>query len=205
MIVDGSVWPHLRATFQIWFAGFAIASLVGILIGLLAGTFRPLQALANPWLNVMDSLPDLALIPIFILWFGIGAEFKIFLVFFSCLFFVAVNTMKGTEIIARQYDEVARSLGPSRLLHFRSILLPGSFPFIITGLRQGAARGLVGVIVAEFVSAQAGIGFMISVAGATLNTERVMFGIFILAIAGIGVGELLGRIEKRYQAWVPDG
>lgn len=201
LIVTGQIWDDIWITFFVWGLGFLLAAIVGVTIGLAAGWFRRVRYVVDPWLNVLDAIPSLALIPIFILWFGIGLNFKVFLVFLSAFFFVAVNTLAGVQATERRYVDVAEGFGASRSLMLRSVTLPGSVPYILTGLRQGAARALVAVIVAEFVSSNVGIGFTIAMSGATLQTGRVMFGILLLAIIGIGIGEILGRAERRFDAW----
>ena len=153
-----------------------------------AGWFRRVSYVAGPWLNFVYAAPDLAFVPMFILWFGIGVTFKVWLVFLASLFFVAINTMAGVHATEERFLNVARTYGASRKTLFQTVVLPGSVPYIITGLRQGAARAVVGVVVAEFVSSNQGIGFMISIAGATLNTPRVMLGVVLLAALGIHYG-----------------
>lgn len=197
----GLIWDDLLATFAVWLIGFGAASLVGIAIGLAAGWNRHVRYVADPWLNVLHAIPDLALIPIFILWFGIGFEFKVFLVFLSGIFYVAVNTLAGVQATENRFLDVAKTFGADRRKMFRTVLLPGSIPYIATGLRQGSARAIVGVVVAEFVSSNQGIGFRISLAASTLQIDLVMFGVLILAGFGIIVGELLGRFERRFDAW----
>jgi NitT/TauT family transport system permease protein len=203
-VTQGLIWPDLFATLAVWTIGFGAASVVGVAIGLLAGWSRWVRYIADPWLNVLHAIPDLALIPIFILWFGIGFQFKVFLVFLAGLFYVAVNTLAGVQATENRFIDVAKTFGAGRGRIFRTVLLPGSVPYIITGLRQGSARAIVGVVVAEFVSSNQGIGFRISLAASTLRIELVMFGIILLAGFGILVGALLGRLERRFDAWRVD-
>jgi NitT/TauT family transport system permease protein len=197
----GWLWGHVGATALVWVVGFLIASIVGILFGIAVGISRRASIIANPWLNAIYVTPDIALVPIFILWFGIGIEFKIWYVFLSGFFFVAVNTLAGVRAVEGRFVAVANSFDAPRLVALRTVLIPGSIPYIITGLRQAAGRSLVGVVAAEFVASNSGLGFMISVAGQTFNTDRVIAGIFILAAAGIGVAELLRVVERRFDAW----
>lgn len=199
----GTIWGDLSATLQVYFLGYTLAAVVGITVGLLAGWYRRANLIAGSWLNVIYAAPELAFVPMFILWFGIGLTFKVWLVFLSALFFIAINTIAGVRATEGRFVDVARTYGADRMLLFRTVILPGSVPYIITGLRQGAARGVVAVVVAEFISANQGIGFIISVAGATLNTPRVMFGIVLLAMMGILTGEILRRLEARFDSWRP--
>jgi NitT/TauT family transport system permease protein len=197
----GSMWNDVSATLSVWVAGFIAAAVVGIFIGLVAGWFRHVSYVANPWLNVLYAAPELAFVPIFILWFGIGFGFKVFIVFLAALFFIAINTMAGVHATEQRFLEVAQTFGANRLKVFTSIVLPGSVPYIMTGLRQGAGRAVVGVVAAEFISSNQGIGFLIMVSGQTVQTSRVFVGIVLLAAFGIFTGEVLGRIEHRFDVW----
>ena len=199
----GAIWPNLEATLSVWVFGFALASILGIGIGLLSGRFRRFRYIADSWLNATNVAPDLAFVPILILWFGIGVTFKIVLVLLTGTFYVAVNTLAGVKSAEGRFLRVGNSFGASETRLLRTVTLPGSIPYIITGLRQGAARTIVAVIVAEFVSSNQGIGFMIALSGAYLDTAKVMFGILILAVLGMLVNEALGRIERRFDAWRP--
>ena len=200
-ITTGWLWPHVWATAFVWTIGYALGAIVGIVFGLFVGASRRGSYIADPWLNAVYVMPDIALVPIFIIWFGIGLEFKVWFVFLSGFFFVAVNTLSGVRATEGRFVTVARSFDASRMKILRTVILPGSFPYIITGLRQAAGRSLVGVVAAEFVASNEGIGFMTSVAGQTFNTPRVMVGIIILALTGVLVAELLGRVERRFDAW----
>ena len=197
----GSMWTDIWATLSVWLVGFFAAAIVGIFVGLLAGWFRHVSYVANPWLNVLYAAPELAFVPIFILWFGIGFGFKVFIVFLAALFFIAINTIAGVHATEQRFLEVAQTFGASRLRVFTSIVLPGSVPYIMTGLRQGAGRAVVGVVAAEFISSNQGIGFVIMVAGQTVQTGRVFVGIVLLAAFGILTGEILRRIERRFDVW----
>jgi ABC-type nitrate/sulfonate/bicarbonate transport system permease component len=200
---SGAIWPDLWATMSVWAIGFSISAAVGISIGLLSGRFRRFRYIADSWLNAINVAPDLAFVPILILWFGIGFTFKIVLVLLTGTFYIAINTLAGVRSAEGHYLQVAESFGASETKVLRSVILPGSMPYIMTGLRQGGARTIIAVIVAEFVSSNQGIGFMISLAGSFLDTARVMFGIAILAILGFLVSEVLGHFEKRFDAWRP--
>ena len=200
---SGTIWPDLWATLSVWVIGFSISAALGISIGLLSGRFRRFRYIADSWLNAINVAPDLAFVPILILWFGIGLTFKIVLVLLTGTFYIAINTLAGVRSAEGHYLRVAESFGASETKVLRSVILPGSMPYIMTGLRQGGARTIIAVIVAEFVSSNQGIGFMISLAGSFLDTARVMFGIAILAILGFLVSEVLGHFEKRFDAWRP--
>jgi ABC-type nitrate/sulfonate/bicarbonate transport system permease component len=197
----GTLWDDIAATLLVWVLGFSIASVVGILLGLIAGWYRRASLIAQPWLQVLYAAPDLAFVPIFILWFGLGLVFKVWVVFLGVIFFVTLNTIAGVHATEGRFLAVAKTFGASRTMTFRTIVLPGSLPYIMTGLRQASGRAIVGVVGAEFISSNQGLGFVISVSGQTLNTSRVMVGIILLATFGIVTSEILGRIERRFEVW----
>lgn len=199
----GAIWPDMYATFSIWFLGFIIASALGIVIGLVSGRFRRVRVVADAWLNATNVAPDLAFVPILILWFGIGAEFKLVLVVLTGTFYIAVNTLAGVKSAEGRFLRVADSYGASEVRTFRTVIVPGALPYIMTGLRLGSGRTIIAIIIAEFVSSNQGIGFMISVASSFLETGKVMFGILLLAALGFLISEVLGQLEHRFDAWRP--
>jgi ABC-type nitrate/sulfonate/bicarbonate transport system permease component len=197
----GDIWGHIWVTFVVWAIGFSLAAILGILLGLLGGWFRRVGYVADPWLQILYASPDLAFIPLFIIWFGLGLEFRVWVVFTGILFWVAVNTMAGVRMTEQRFIEVAQTFGASQLVVFKSIVLPGSTAHIMTGLRQASARGIVGVVGAEFIAANQGIGYMILAAGATLQTARLFVGIGLLMLFGIVTNEVLTRIERLLEPW----
>lgn len=199
--VRGTIWAHIWASFRVWIVGYAVAALLGILLGLAAGWYRRAGLITVPWLNFVYAAPDLAFVPIFILWFGLGFIFKVWVVFLGVIIYVALNTIAGVHATEGRFLAVARTYGASRLMTFRSIVLPGSVPYIMTGLRIASGRAIVGVVGAEFISSNEGLGFFISISGTTLQTSRVFVGILLLAAFGVILNEILGRVERRFDAW----
>lgn len=200
----GQIWTHMWASFKVFAVGFALASVLGILLGLVAGWYRRARLVAVPWLQVVYASPDLAFVPIFILWFGLGMTFKVWVVFLGVIIFVTLNTIAGVEATEGRFLAVARTYGAGRLQVFRTIVLPGSVPYIMAGLRLASGRAIVGVVGAEFISSNEGLGFMITIAGTTLQTSRVFVGIIIIAAFGVLLNELLGRLERHFDAWRRD-
>lgn len=197
----GDIWRHIWASLNVWIVGYAVASIAGILLGLAAGWWRRAGLITVPWLNVVYAAPDLAFVPIFILWFGLGFTFKVWVVFLGVIIYVALNTIAGVHATDERFLAVGRTYGASRLMTFRSIVLPGSVPYIMTGLRIASGRAIVGVIGAEFISSNEGLGFLISISGTTFQTSRVFVGIILLAAFGVILNEVLGRVERRFDAW----
>lgn len=200
---QGRIWGDIGVSLLEFALGFLIAGVVGVLIGLVAGWYRRANYMIDPWLSALYATPDVALVPLIILVLGIGIESKVFVVFLTSLFSVAINTLVGVQSTEARFLDVARSFGASQLRLFRTVVLPGSVPFILTGLRLASGRALVGVVIAELIASNQGIGFMITVAGATLNTGRLMLGVVLLGTFGVLMGEVMRRVEMKFEAWRP--
>jgi NitT/TauT family transport system permease protein len=203
-ITTGAIWPHLQVSGQEFALGFIVSLAIGIPLGILIGLFRRVDYLLNGLLAGLNATPNVALIPLIILLFGLGIQSKVVVVFLSAFFAIVVTTFTGVQATARKHLEITRSFGGSPWLAFRSVVLPSTLPFIISGIRIGAGRALVGVVSAEFLSANVGLGFYIGLKGQFLDTARVMFGILIFGLFGLFIGEGVRLIERRFEAWRPD-
>lgn len=200
---SGVIWPDIATSFIEWLVGFAIALVVGIPLGMLIGLFRRLEFLLDPWLAALYATPTVALIPLIILLFGVGLPSKFAVVFLEAVVVLATSTISGTHAADRRYHDLARSFGASRTRTFRSVILPSSVPFIITGIRIAAGRAIVGVVVAEFIASNTGLGFYISINGTLLSASRVMLGILLIGTFGVVIGQLIRRLERRFDKWRP--
>lgn len=200
---SGVIWPDISTSLLEWVVGFVLAILVGIPLGLVIGQIRRLEFLVEPWIYGLYATPSVALAPLVILIFGVGVEAKFAIVFIEGVITLLISTIAGSHAADRRHLEIARSFRASPALTFRSVTLPSSVPLILTGLRIAAGRALVGMIVAEFIAANVGLGFYISLNGTTLNSSRVMLGILILGVFGMGVGQLIQRMERRFEKWRP--
>lgn len=201
--VTGYILPHLWVSTQEYLAGFLLAAVTGVILGLALGMNRRLQYLLDPWLDAIYATPTIALVPLIILVFGIGFPQKVIVVWLEAIFVITVSVIAGVHTAEKKHLDTARSFQASGRLRFTSVVLPSSVPFILTGLRLGATRALVGVVVAEFLASNAGIGFYINFSGTTLRTDRVMLGVILLGVFGIAVGEAIRRIERRFERWRP--
>jgi NitT/TauT family transport system permease protein len=200
---SGYIWPHLWVSGQEYLLGLAAALLTGIPIGLLLGLFRRLNYVFDPWLSALYATPTIALVPLIIIVFGIGLLSKVVVVWLEAIFVVVISTMAGVRAADPRHLDIARSFGASRWLRFKTVILPSSVPFILTGIRLGTTRALVGVVVAEFLASNAGIGFYINFSGTTFRTDRVMLGVILLGLIGIAIGELIRTAERRVERWRP--
>jgi len=200
----GTLWPHVATSLEEFAIGFIVSLAIAIPLGLAIGWFRRIDYLLNGLLAALNATPNVALIPLIILVAGIGFESKVIVVFLSTFFAVVVTTFTGVQSIARRQLEITRSFGGSRWLAFRTVALPSTTPYILSGVRIGAGRALVGVVSAEFISANQGLGFYIGFFGTFLDTARVMLGIVLFGIFGVVLGELLRVVEHRFDVWRPE-
>jgi len=201
---DGTILPHIATSLTEFGVGFVVSLAVGIPLGLAIGWFRRLDYFLSALLAALNATPNVALIPLIILIAGIGLESKAIVVFLSAFFAVVVTTFTGVQAISRRHLEITRSFGGSRWLAFRTVALPSTLPFILSGIRIGAGRALVGVVAAELISANQGIGFYIELRGTFLDTARVMLGIVLFGVFGVVLGEVIRIAERRFEIWRPD-
>ena len=201
---SGTIWPDLRTSGIEFALGFISALIVGIPLGFAIGLFARVDDTVSPLLYGIYSTPKAAIAPLIILVFGIGLESKVILVFLLTFFSIIVSTVSGVRAVNERHLDLAQSFGASRMLRLRSVVLPSTFPFILTGIRIATGRALVGVIVAEELAANEGIGHYIELYGAFLQTSRVMLGVVLLGVFGVALGEIVKRVEKRYEVWRPE-
>jgi NitT/TauT family transport system permease protein len=155
----------------------------------------------DPFISALYATPRIALLPIIILWLGIGLESKAAIVFLGAFFPITINVIAGMRTLDDGLLRCAYAFGANERSIFTTISLPSTLPFIIAGLRIGVGRGLVGVVVGELVASTAGIGHMMAVAGATFQTDKVYVGIILLALSGYTLTALLKRLETRFESW----
>ncbi|GAC1698100.1 MAG: ABC transporter permease [Candidatus Limnocylindrales bacterium] len=200
---DGEIWIDMATSGQELVIGYLMAIVVGLLVGLLMGWYTRVQYALDPFVNFFYSTPRIVLLPLFIIWFGIDMPSKIAVIFLGALFPIIINTMAGVRNTEASLVRVAKSFGASDALLFRRVVLPGSVPFILTGLRLGVGHALVGVVVGELVAARHGVGQLIAIAGETFQTPKLFAGVVIIAGTGMFLTAVLQRIERRFQSWRP--
>ena len=201
---SGAIWPHIGTSLTEFALGFVVALAIGIPLGLAIGWFRRVDYFLSALLAGLNATPNVALIPLIILIAGIGLEAKAIVVFLSAFFAILVTTFTGVQSIARRHLEITRSFGGSQWLAFRTVAIPSTVPFILSGIRIGAGRALVGVVSAEIISAREGLGFYISLFSTFLDTSRVMLGIILFGLVGLIVGEGIRLAERRFEVWRPE-
>jgi NitT/TauT family transport system permease protein len=183
--------------------GYLLSVVVGVPFGIACGWYKRFAYIFDPFINAMNATPRVALLPLVIIWLGIGILSKVGIIFLGAVFPILINARDGVKTTPYNLLTAAKSFGASEWQVFKSVVLPSTLPFILTGLRLGVGRALIGVMVGELYAATAGIGFMITVAGATFQTDKVFVGVLIFAISGMVAMELLTRLESRFDKWRP--
>lgn len=201
--VTGEIWNDLRVSAAEYLLGFLLALGVGIPLGLAAGWYRKVAYAVEPFLAAMNATPQVALLPLIIVWVGIGFWSKVVVIVLLASLPVAINALAGVRTIDAGLLRVARSFGAPEWQIFKNIILPSSVPFLLTGVRLGVGRAMIGIVVGELYAATAGVGFMIHVAGASFQTDKVFVGVIIIAISGLALIEIIRRIERRVEVWRP--
>ena len=197
LAVSGELWTHVQVSLGRAVTAFAVGGGLGLLLGLLTGTFRTAETLLDTTLQMIRNIPALALIPLVILWFGIEETSKIFLVAVGVFFHVYLNTFHGIRSVDKGLIEMAKSYGLSGWSLYRDVILPGALPSILVGVRFSLGLVWVLLIVAETISAQSGIGYMTMNAREFLQTDVVLVGILLYALLG-KLADVLSRLLERY-------
>jgi ABC-type nitrate/sulfonate/bicarbonate transport system permease component len=200
---SGEIWNDLYVSGVEFFWGFILSVVVGIPFGIAVGWYKRAAYIFDPFVNAMNATPRVALLPLIIIWLGIGILSKVGIIFLGSVFPLMINTRDGVKTTPVNLLNAAKSFGASQWQIFGSVVFPSTLPFILTGLRLAVGRALIGVFVGELYAATAGIGFMVTVAGATFQTDKVFVGILIFIIVGLVGTNALDRVERRFDKWRP--
>lgn len=203
LFASGEIYQDLYISGIELFWGYFLSVAVAVPFGIAIGWYKKIAYIFDPFVNAMNATPRVALLPLVIIWLGIGILSKVGIIFLGAVFPILINTRDGVKTTPVNLLTAARSFGASEWMLFKTVVLPSTIPFIITGLRMGLGRAIVGVMVGELYAATAGIGFMITVAGATFQTDKVFVGVLVFALTGMIGTELISRVEKRFDKWRP--
>ena len=198
-----AVYVHIGVTLYEAFLGFFAGAVVGILGGFALARWDGLAHVVDPYVTALNSLPRVALAPLFILWFGIGLTSKVVLAFSLVVFILLVNTHAGAKNVDQDLVIITRLLGATRRQLTMKVILPASIPWIFAGLRLGLAYALIGAVVGEVIVAQAGLGFLIASAAGVFNTTGVFSALIILMLIAMLLSEVMKIAERKLLRWRP--
>ena len=203
LTVSGELWTHVKVSAGRALAGLAIGGGLGLALGLLTGSVRFFETLLDSTIQMVRNIPALALIPLVILWFGIDESAKLFLIAVSVFFPIYLNTFHGIRNVDPQLIEMGRTYGLTRWQLYREVILPGALSSILVGLRFSLGLMWVILIVAETISAQAGIGYLTMNAREFLQTDVVLVGILLYALLGKLADVFARGLETYWLRWHP--
>jgi NitT/TauT family transport system permease protein len=203
LFVEGDMVRHIVFSAENFAGGFAIAAALGVPLGLVLGWYRLPRLALDPFISALYSTPRIVFVPLIIMWFGLGLGSKIVIVALSAFFPILLNVMSGVRTTDAQLLRAARAYCATEWDLFRTVVLPSTVPFIIVGLRQGVALGLIGVVVGEFFAGSFGIGYLVGQAATMFQTDLLFACVVIVAAVGIGASVALQRVEKHFQRWRP--
>jgi NitT/TauT family transport system permease protein len=201
LTISGELPRAILISLRTFVAGFALALLVGIGLGLLVGRFRPVEYALRHILDALYVTPQVALIPLVILWFGLGPPAKIFIIFLVGMFPIFYNTADGVRNLSRGLVEVAKAYGASERQQFREVTVPATLPYIMTGIRLGIGRSLTGMVVAEMFTATTGLGAITVYYANTLDTARLFVPVIVLTLLGVTLLQFGQYLERRFAPW----
>jgi ABC-type nitrate/sulfonate/bicarbonate transport system permease component len=204
LLTEGSLLSDMAFSGKNFVLGLMLAIVSGVILGVIIGWYRRIRLLFEPFLNALYATPRIAMVPLIIIWFGTGAKGKIFIVFMSSFFPILVNTVAGVRTLDADLLKAARAFCATDWQIFKTLAIPGSIPFILTGIRQGVALGLIGVVVGEMFGGSEGVGFLVAYGGQTFQTDTVFVGVIIIAVSGMLLTFLTERLERRFSRWRPE-
>lgn len=201
MLADGEIGVSLAASMYRILIGFAVGSLIGLAVGLVTGTSALADKIGNPVVNALYPIPKIALLPLFILWLGIGELSKVTIIALGVFFPVAMNTYSGVKNVDTLLIKVAVSFNASWWKTLKSVVLPNALPMIFAGLRLAAGTSLLLLVAAEMIAAQVGIGALILHYGDLMITDRLMAGVIVLSLLGLLFNLFLQWLERKAIPW----
>jgi sulfonate transport system permease protein len=204
LIADGTLLPDMGISLLRAAAGFAIGCVVGFTLGTAVGFSRVAGVLLDRTVLMLRAVPFLAVLPLVIVWLGIGEGAKIFLVAFGVVFPIYMNTVLGIRQVDPKLVELGRVTGLSDWQLIRRIVLPGALPSILNGVRYALATAWLALVVAETIAASSGIGFLAMDAREFLRTDVIVLVIVLYAVIGVVADSLAKLLERRLLAWHPN-
>ena len=201
LIETDMLWKHLGASLQRLVLGWSFGTLLGVAVGLLIGLFSIVRAGLSPLVSALFAIPKIALLPLFIIWFGIGEGSKVATILFGTFFPTVIATYGGVDNVDRSLIRMGQSFGLSWLSIVRKIILPGALPAILSGFRISASIGIILLVAAEMIGAEFGVGAYILLAGSLMATDQLIAGVSILSMMGLTMAWLIGKAENYFLKW----
>lgn len=201
MISSGELPQAFASSMKVFATGWAVSVVAGVALGLLMGRYSLANYLLDSQISALYATPRVALIPLIILWFGLGFQAKIVVVFLSAFFPVVINTRAGVRSLSRSLVEIGLAETAGEWQIFRKIVVPASFPYIIAGVKISVGRAVIGMIVAEMFTAITGLGGSIILHSNRFATDRMLVVVVVLALLGVLLTQAVAVVETRAMPW----
>lgn len=201
LIINGSLWVHVEISLLRSLAGFFLALVTAVPIGVAIAWYRPVADTLNPVLEIFRNTAPLALLPVFILVLGINETSKVAIIWFACFFPILLNTVAGVRSADPTLVRLAKSLGLSDAKLFFKVVLPGALPTVFTGIRLAGSSAILVLIAAEMVGANKGLGFMITYGQYNFLIPQMYAGILTISLIGLAINQALVALERRFSRW----
>jgi len=201
MLLSGEITRNLGPSLYRIGVGYLIGSVVGILVGLILGFSKWADAIGTPVVYAIYPIPKIALLPLFVLWLGIGELSKVTIIALGVFFPVVINTFSGVKSVDQILIKAAVTFGSNHFNVIRKVILPGALPMIFAGLKLAAGTSLLLLVAAEMIAAQNGIGSMVLHYGNLMITTKLMVGVLVLSLLGLTFNRLLQWLENKLLPW----
>ena len=198
---SGELWRHMSASLERLAIGWAAGTGAGLVLGVAIGIFTIARSPGMAVVSALFPIPKIALVPLFILWFGIGEGSKIMTLAFGVFFPTVLTTAAGVDAVPRSLVRMGQAFGLGRWAILRHVILPGALPAVLTGFRVTSSIAIILLVAAEMIGAERGIGAFVLQAGNLYDVENLMAGIVVLSALGLTVAWVLGRLERALLVW----
>lgn len=201
MLQTGRLQDALIQSSQPFIVGYIVAAIVGIPVGLLLGRYRILESALGIYVTAGYATPLIALVPLLILWFGLGFMVKAVVVFLLSFFPICINTWFGVKAVPKTMIEVGTAFCASQTAIMRGIILPATIPYIMAGLRLGIGKAVIGIVIAEFLTAISGLGGIIITSANSFRTAEMFVPVILIMVLAVALTALVGWLEKYVAPW----
>ena len=202
--MDGSLAKHVGVSFLRVIEGFALALALAVPVGVLMGSFAVARGLIDPLVELLRPIPPIAMIPLAILWFGIGELSKVLIIAYGAFFPILINTIAGFQEVDRTHIRAAQTLGATRFHIFRDVVLRSAYPFIVVGARLGMGMAFIVLVAAELIASEAGLGYLINDGRYNFRTEQIFLGMACIGVLGFVLNKALVELERHLLRWKAD-
>jgi NitT/TauT family transport system permease protein len=197
----GKLWAAMLDSLRPFLLGYALAIIIGVPIGLITGRFRVVEAAIGIYITAGYAMPLVALVPLLVLWLGLGFAVKVAVVFLMSVFPICINTWLGVTAVPKTLIEVGKSFVAPDSVILRRIILPATLPYIMAGIRLAVGRAVVAMVIAEFFTSISGLGAIIITSANNFDTATMFVPIVVLMVMAISLNYLIGAVERFVAPW----